>query len=187
MLIRFNDPSSNTEKNDHENIVALSDEGRQVYTICTESDEYQLCIAGPGKTIIGIFIQQSLRLYNAADGKQTKTIEFNCQRLGTDNIVFGGTGTTAGTCSIAFGEIYNWCNLCVGIIDFRNIWIQVQYSLIISMIAEIKFNHVYMILATGTWTPFTSWKPYIQSDRFFCIRGVGQPQIGPHLIRSTVK
>ena len=30
-------------------------------------------------------------------------------------------------------------------------------------------------------------KPYIQSDRFFCIRGVGQPQIGPHLLRSSVK
>ena len=37
-----------------------------------------------------------------------------------------------------------------------------------------------------TWTSFTSRKPYIQSDRFFCIRGVGQPQIGPHLLRSTV-
>ena len=27
----------------------------------------------------------------------------------------------------------------------------------------------------GTWTSFTSWKPYIQSYRFFCIRGFGQP------------
>ena len=32
----------------------------------------------------------------------------------------------------------------------------------------------------GNWTQFTSWKPYIQSDRLFCFRGVGQPQIGPH-------
>ena len=32
-------------------------------------------------------------------------------------------------------------------------------------------------LNRGTWTPFTSWKPYIQSDRFFfCVRSVGQPQ-----------
>ena len=39
----------------------------------------------------------------------------------------------------------------------------------------------------GTWTPFISWKPYIQSDRFFCIRGVGQPQVGPHFLRNTGK
>ena len=32
----------------------------------------------------------------------------------------------------------------------------------------------------GTWTPFTSWESYIQSDGFFCIGSVGQPQIGPH-------
>ena len=39
----------------------------------------------------------------------------------------------------------------------------------------------------GTWTPFTSWKSYIQSDRFFDIRTVGQPQIGPHFLRNTDK
>ena len=39
----------------------------------------------------------------------------------------------------------------------------------------------------GTWTPFTPWESYIQSDGFFCIRSVGQPQIGPHFLRNTDK
>ena len=30
-------------------------------------------------------------------------------------------------------------------------------------------------------------KPYIQSDSFFCIRGVGQQEIDPHLLWNTVK
>ena len=37
----------------------------------------------------------------------------------------------------------------------------------------------------GTWTPFTFWESYIQSDGFFCIRSVGQPQIGPYFLRNT--
>ena len=50
-----------------------------------------------------------------------------------------------------------------------------------------KRHYVDIDLDRGTWTPFTSWKLYIQSDRFFCIRGVRQPQIGPHILRNTVK
>ena len=67
-------------------------------------------------------------------------------------------------------------------------WTLCSYIIYISVIVINPENYLcYTHIDRGTWTPFTSWKPYIQSDRFFCIRGVGQPQIGPHLLRSTVK
>ena len=71
---------------------------------------------------------------------------------------------------------------------------QKKYS-IISIATKHPITTVYLCLQEtlrrhldrGTWTLFTSWKPYIQSDRFVCIRSVGQPQIGPHFLRNIGK
>ena len=77
-------------------IKAMNEAGDIVYSIETPSPMYQLCLAGPGKTVIGIFIEQCVKLYDAADGKLTSTVKLDCQKFNAGSIVFGVEGINAG-------------------------------------------------------------------------------------------
>ena len=77
-------------------IKAMNEAGDIVYSIETPSPMYQLCLAGPGKTVIGIFIEHCVKLYNAADGKLTSTVKLDCQKFNAGSIVFGVEGINAG-------------------------------------------------------------------------------------------
>ncbi|KAK3084596.1 hypothetical protein FSP39_016054 [Pinctada imbricata] len=73
-------------------IKVITEEGSIMYSIETPTPMYQLCVAGKGKSVIGIFTERTVELYDATNGRKIDSSKFT-----SDAITFGAEGINAGS------------------------------------------------------------------------------------------